>query len=175
MVFPYPSSLSMNQKTIVSLVIALLVVGAGAFYGGTVYAGKKAPSAAARAMDANRVAGGRAGAGGFGQGQGGAATRGGAGMNGGFTAGEVISKNANSITLKLQDGGSKVVLYATSTPVMKTTEGSMNDVAAGTQVTITGTANSDGSIMASSVQIRPAGSPLMMMGGRMATGTREQR
>lgn len=82
------------------------------------------------------------------------------GINGGFIMGEVLSKDATGITVKLQDGGSRVVITSTSTAVMKSTTGTMNDVVVGNSVTVMGSQNADGSVTAQSIQIRPAGAPL---------------
>ena len=93
---------------------------------------------------------------------------------GGFIGGQIIAKDANSITVELralsQDGssvgaqtgtpvsnqGSKIVFYTDKTTVMKTADGSIADLAIGEQVSVTGTPNTDGSVNAQSVQIRPA-------------------
>ncbi len=81
------------------------------------------------------------------------------GMNrgGGFASGEIISSDDKSITIKLQDGGSKVIYLTDTTPVMKSTSVAKSDLATGITVTVNGTSNADGSIAAQSVQIRPAG------------------
>lgn len=82
--------------------------------------------------------------------------RGGLRLNGGGAAvGEIIAKDGTSITVKLQDGGSKIVFYATSTDVGKFDKGSTDDLAIGANVFISGKANDDGSITAQNIQIRP--------------------
>lgn len=58
------------------------------------------------------------------------------------------------MTLKLRDGGSKIILLSGSARIMKETEGSIDDLSIGTGVSVMGEANSDGSINAQSVQIR---------------------
>ncbi len=134
----------MNKK-IITGIIGVVILG-GTFYGGMVYGKSSTPSR-------GQFAGGQ-----FAPNANG--TRGtGArmGMNGGFTAGEIISKDATSVTIKMQDGSTKIVLVATSTQVMKSSVGSQNDLITGANITITGTANSDGSVTAQSVQIRPEG------------------
>ncbi len=133
----------------VGCVIALVLVGGGSFYGGMKYQTSKTPTVASRAGVFANGAGGR---------MGGLPGRGMGGANGaGFLAGEVVSKDASSLTLKLSDGGSKIVLYTSSTRIGKTTEGTINDLTNGTTVTVNGTANQGGSVTADMIQIRPAG------------------
>lgn len=85
----------------------------------------------------------------------------GARAGGGMVGGEIIAKDANSITVKLRgsqtDGsaGSKIIFLSDTTQVTKSAEGSTTDLSIGTQVTAFGTQNSDGSVSAQSVQIRP--------------------
>ena len=87
---------------------------------------------------------------------GGGARNGGAGRNGGGNAnGEIISKDDTSITVKGRDGSSKIVLYTPSTQVMKSTSGSSTDIIVGSQVLVQGKTNSDGSVTAQNISIRP--------------------
>ena len=80
-----------------------------------------------------------------------------AGRVGGATIGQVVSMDANSITVSIpNNGGSKIILYSPTTTVAKTTTGTISDVTVGSTITATGTANSDGSITATAIQIRPA-------------------
>lgn len=76
-------------------------------------------------------------------------------MGGGFTNGEIISKDDKSITVKLRDGGSKIVLVPQTVKVEKTVDGTASDVVVGKSIMVTGTTNPDGSISATSIQIRP--------------------
>lgn len=129
------------KKIIVPIVITIVVAGGLGFYGGMTY-GRSVSQASRRA-------------GGFQQ----AAQQGGFGpsrQGGGITGGEIMSKDATSITVKLGSGGSKIVFVSSSTAVMKSAAGSLSDLVMGEQVVVSGSANSDGSITAQSVQIRPA-------------------
>ena len=144
----------MNPK-IAGVIAIVVIIGGGAFYGGMTYAqmsrggsgGGNFTNLSPEERQA-RFAGNGTPTG----------TRGPGGMGGGFTAGGIISKDETSITIKMQDGSTKIILVGSSAQIMKSAAGTVNDLTVGTQVTITGSANSDGSLTAESVQIRPAGS-----------------
>ncbi len=89
------------------------------------------------------------------RGSGAIGTRG--GTAGGFLSGTVAVKNSESITVNTNDGNSHVVLVTPTTNISKSVSGSMNDISIGSTVIVSGTTNSDGSILAKLVQIRPAG------------------
>lgn len=70
--------------------------------------------------------------------------------------GEIISKDENGITVKSQDGSTKIILISKSTSISKQADGTLTDLVIGKSVSINGTVNSDGSITAGTVQLRPA-------------------
>ena len=127
--------LDMNKST--TIIIGLVLV-AVSFYGGVKYGQSQIPVR---------------GIGTFAGGQGGRGTRGGAG---GFISGQVLSTDAQSITIQMRDGSTKIVLMSNTTTVMKSVEGSIKDVKIGAQIMTNGIANTDGSITAESISIRPA-------------------
>lgn len=131
-----------------------VLVGGGAFYGGMKYAQAKAPARGART-------GQFAGAAGAGGRTGGAGAR---GFGGGFTSGQILSNDGKTLTLKLGTGGSKIVFLSDTTEVTKFVPGAATDLAVGKNVMVVGKANDDGSVTASSVQLRPDG--MMPPGGR---------
>jgi hypothetical protein len=144
--------------------VLILVALGGGFFGGLTYQKSKGVTADMLqnlTQDQRRqlFAGGAGGfAGGAAGGRAGGAGRGGAAFGGGVNAvmGEVLSKDATSFTVKLRDGGSKIVFYSASTTVAKMDSGAIGDVAVGKNVMVSGTTNSDGSVTATMVQIRPA-------------------
>lgn len=125
------------------LILVAVVVGGGAFYSGIKYEQAKIASRGGTFAALGGTGGlrGRNG-------------QGGAQFNGTF--GQVIDKSDSSITVKLMDGGSRIVFVSDSTPVMKSVSGSSADITVGTNVAVTGASNADGSVTAEQVQIRPA-------------------
>ena len=125
-----------KQRLVVVLIIAIVLVG-GAYYAGVKHGTNKAAALRATAMSGMR-GGGRF-----------------AGGTGGLVTGTVLSKDATSVTIQSRDGSSKIVLYSASTQVLKSASGAASDITVGQQVSAQGTQNSDGSVTATSIQIRP--------------------
>lgn len=136
------------NKLIVPVVVAAVVFGGVGFFGGMQYQKFQAPAGGAR-----NFAGGNFGGVG---GTGGAARR---VQNGGFVSGQIISEDSQSVTIKIASGASagstKIVLYSPATQIAKQTSGTADDLAVGSTVTVTGSTNSDGSISAQSISLRP--------------------
>lgn len=150
------------MNKLIAIVIAIaVVVGGGAFFGGMKYAESKSPRSRVSQADFQNLQnlspeerqqrlqelGVNAGAG-FRGGRTGRQT------GGGFTSGEIISKDDKSVTVKLRDGGSKIVFLSNSTEITKSASGNIDDLEVGKNVSVNGSANSDGSITAQSVQLR---------------------
>ncbi len=133
-------------------VVAAIIIAGGSFYGGMLY-GKSTVSAANPGQFRNGA--GFAGTGTGGTGQGGFRRGGGPGGMGGFTTGEILSKDATSITLKLRNGGSQIIFFSDKTTIGKMTDGTADDLVVGKEAVVMGSANSDGSLNAQSIQIRP--------------------
>ena len=137
------------SKDIVLKIVSGVIIAVIAFWGGNAYAAHKASANKTTKVSSFGQQGGRNG-GSSGMGMGGRQN------GGGFTTGEVLSKDDTSVTIKLRDGGSQIVFLGGTTTVAKSVEGSLNDLSVGENVMITGSKNSDGSLTAQSVQIRPA-------------------
>ena len=139
---------------IIGFIIAVVVAGAGSFYGGMVYGKSKGglqnlTAAQRQAFSANGFGGAQRNAAGQARG----ADR---SAGGGFVNGDIIAKDDKSLTVKSADGGSKIVFLSNTTQIMKSVDGSAADLETGKNVMITGSANSDGSLTAESIQLRPA-------------------
>ncbi len=132
----------MTKKIIVVGALCALIFGAGAFYGGMRYQQSQTPQRGNFSMG-NTLVGQRPGVAGNLR-----------GASGGVVTGEIIAKDDESITIKMGDGGSKIVFYSTSTQLQAMASTTPDNLVVGKQVVASGTANSDGSVVAKSIQLR---------------------
>lgn len=124
---------------------------AGAFYGGIQYGQSNSMAAAGNAIRFGNFSGTNR------QFSDGTTTRpAGIRNSGGMILGEILSKDENSLTVKLMDGGSRIVLLGKDTQVMENTEGSLDDLLVGTEIAVNGMTDQEGIISASTIQIRPS-------------------
>lgn len=75
--------------------------------------------------------------------------------NSGAVIGQIVSEDSKSITVKLPDGSSKIVLLSSSTKINKQVAGSQSDLKSGENVAVIGSTNSDGSVTAQAIQLNP--------------------
>lgn len=74
---------------------------------------------------------------------------------GGMVMGEIVSQDEKSLTVKIQDGSSKLVILGDSTTYSKTDKIEKAELSTGNQVRVFGTTNSDGSVTAQNIQLNP--------------------
>lgn len=137
------------RPLVTTIVVSILVAGI-AFFGGMKYQQNKAPLNGTGRFMAN------------GQNRGGMNP---GGMRGGLrpSVGEVLSVDDTSVTIKMQDGSTKIILLSTATTYSKSNSGTKSDVTKGTTIAVFGTENADGSLTAQNVQLNPM-APRMMGG-----------
>jgi hypothetical protein len=140
-----------------TVIVLIVIVGGASFFGGMKYQQSKTPQFQGQFPG--------------GQFPGGGAMRG-TGQNGqrtggqGFrpVTGEIIEKDSSSITVKLTDGSSKIVLISDKTAINKAAEVSKDELKTGEKVGVFGTENPDGSVTAQNIQLNPR---LQNMPGRI--------
>ena len=81
-------------------------------------------------------------------------------VNANFVNGEIIGRDDQSIIIKLNDGGSKIIFYSASTAINKMASGVFEDLSVGTSIMVTGKTGTDGSLTAETIQIRSGAEPL---------------
>ncbi len=143
-----------NKNTMIIVAVVLIIVAAaGGFFGGMMYQKNQTPSI-----------GGTAGRGSYAGRFGGQA-----GQNSSFRSarGQVLDMNNDSMTIKLSNGSTEIVVLSASTAFMQSTKAALSDVKTGDTINVVGTANSDGSVTAQQVQINPpqGGFPTRPTGG----------
>jgi ribosomal protein L2 len=130
-----------NNVIIITVLVAIIAAGAG-FFGGMQYQKSQRP---AGGQFANRQ---------FGQGSQGQFVRRN-GQSGGAVIGQILSLDDKSITVKMPDGSSKIVILSEATAINKQAEGTKSDLKTGENVAVFGSANADGSVTAQNIQLNP--------------------
>lgn len=129
----------MKKNIVMVLVIVALAIGGAGFFGGMKYQQNKQPSRtnfqAMRDMRQSGMSGVQQGG------------------NSGMIRGEIIEQDEESVTIKLLDDSSKIILISENTEINKTTEGFIGDLEIGEQLMVFGQTNSDGSISATNIQL----------------------
>lgn len=69
--------------------------------------------------------------------------------------GEIIESGDDSVTVKLMDGTSKIVLFSDKTEINKAQQAETADLKVGEKVMVVGQENSDGSVIAQNIQLNP--------------------
>lgn len=142
----------MKNNQMIMVIVLAIIVGAAGFFGGMKYQETKSPGVNPnRQFQAGRQ-GGQNGQSRF--------------TGGRPIMGEIISSDDKSITVKLQDGSSKIVLLPDSVTVSKTDTASKADLKVGVKVGVFGMENSDKSVTAQNVQLNP-----MFRAGQGAQGS----
>ena len=143
----------MKNKNVMMLVAVMLIIAAaaGGFFGGMMYQKNQAPSFGMMGQNGSR--------------QGGTfRTFGQNGQNSNFrpVRGQVVNMDNSSLTVKMSDGSTKLVVLSQSTAFMQSSKASLSDIKTGDTVNVVGTQNSDGSVTAQDVQINPPQGGFMM-------------
>lgn len=140
----------MKNNLVITAIVAVIVGGIG-FFGGMQYQ-KADTKPAGPGGQFQQLGNGQNRPAGF-TGRNGTATRGGMSP----VSGEILSIDDKSITIKSQDGSSKIVVYADSTNINKTSEGSSSDLQVGEEVMVIGTEDANGTVTAQTISVGGAG------------------
>lgn len=131
-----------KNKIILSVVVAIVIAGL-VFYAGMKFSQGSNQSQTGPGNFSQRSA------------QFGSSTQKGSRSFGGMVSGQILSLDANNLTIKSQDGGSRIVFLSASTTVNMMTTGTFKDLVVGGEVSVNGSSNTDNSINAQMIQIRP--------------------
>jgi hypothetical protein len=134
--------MKIQTQHMIGIIVVIVLVAAGGFFGGMKYQQSKVPAFGRQFAGA----GGTGGAGGAGGNR----------VNGSRPVmGQIIASDNNSITVKMQDGSTKIVIVSASTGINKAASGTIADLTVGETVSAFGTTNTDGSITAQNIQLNP--------------------
>jgi hypothetical protein len=131
------------KNSLVLTIILVILIGIGSFFGGMKYGQSQRRSAFGQFANSN-ISGQRG-------------LTNGNRVGNGFRPinGDIINSDANSITVKMSDGSTKIVIVSGSTSINKAAQATIADLTTGQKVAVFGQTNSDGSVTAQSIQLNP--------------------
>lgn len=138
----------MKQKNLISLIIVAVILSGLSFYGGMLYQKSHQSSLPKAIGQGNNQTGQWSNRGKEDSNQ----------QNRGANFsrpinGEITATDDKTITIKTQDGNSKIIIYSSSTKVNKSTEGSITDLKVGEQVMVMGNEGTDGTVTAQTINV----------------------
>ena len=136
------------NKLITTIIAVAVIVGGGAFYGGMKYV-RNSPRGGQelRANISGSFSGDHEGGSGF-RGERFSSRNGARPL-----LGEIISQSDDSLIIKLSDESTKIVFINNDTQIIKSVDGTVDDLSEGEQIFVGGTENPDGSYTADNIQI----------------------
>lgn len=130
-----------NNMLVLPIIVGIIAAGAG-FFGGMKYQESKQPAFFRQAGNSQGrmmlQRNGNTGGGNFRP-----------------VSGEIIASDEKSITVKLQDGSSKIVFLSDNTQINKADQVTRDELKTGVIVAIFGTEGTDGTVTAQTIQLNP--------------------
>lgn len=147
----------MKDKNIAITIIVALVVGGVSFFGGMKYQQNRTGNLRNQIGNQFQGAVSQNDRGQFGTGTSRTNNGNGTANRGSFRPvnGEITAVDGQSITVRLVDGSSKIVIFSDKTEVNKAQAATTADLKIGETVAVFGSDNSDGSVAAQSIQLNP--------------------
>lgn len=147
-----------NSNIVIVTIVCAAIAGAGGFWGGTIYQKSQITTMMGNQMGGRGEGVSQLGRNGM-NGNTSKTTNNNVpamnGRGGGAISGEVTAKDDKSLTVKMTDGSSKIVIISDSTTYHLSAESDLNKIDVGTKVATFGTSNADGTLTANSIEINP--------------------
>lgn len=131
------------NKNIILVIVLIIVMGGAGFFGGIKYQQGKVPRMDQFGRNENSL--NNRNQMGIGQKR----------MGNGQIVGEIVSVDEKTMTVKMTDGSSKIVLLSENTAVSKSTEAQKSELKVGVRVAVFGTPNTDGSVTGQNIELEP--------------------
>jgi len=133
----------MNKNYLLALIL-ILVIGGGSFFGGMKYQQSKLPRMGQFGRNENPM--NNKNQIGIGQKR----------MGNGQIVGEIVSLDDKTMTVKMTDGSSKIVILSDSTKVSRSVQIEKSELKVGAKIAVFGTPNADGSVTGGNIELDPA-------------------